>query len=303
MNGFLDLLSNPLTSLISGFLLGILGSFIFWWIQVHIAPKVSFREVITNIKAEETKSGYKDRIQFWNAGCRNIIDVEIFARLIIRGLDPDFPDNFSSYSIPLGYDRLPIILPETASEKALDKMKASPRHKVRLDVAEIEELKDPRFAEDIINKLRGKKEELRRYLEERKQHVEKKKKDISQGPALSMLNDLVLKEEVFLEKGLFPEIPSEKAEEEKRKAIRDLIERNPNLLAHLMTLGKDPNDAWLEITIFGYDAYSGTRKVFPKIYTRDKIKVGPFRQRDFKWYRLFLRRLCLPFIGQRGKAI
>lgn len=299
MNGLLDLLSNPLTSLIAGFLLGILGSFIFWSIQVHIAPKVRFGEVITKYRAEETKSGYKDRIQFWNNGCRNIIDVEIFARLIIRGLDPNFPDNFSSYSIPLGYDRLPIILPETASEKALDKIKVSRRHKVRLDVAEIEELKDPGFAEYIINNLRGKKEELYRYLEERKQHVEKKKKDISQGSALSMINDLVLKEEDFLEKGLFPEIPSEKAEEEKRKAIRDLIERNPNLLAHFMTLAvKD--QAWLEIAIFGYDEYSGTRKVFTKIYTRDKLKVGAFTKPDLKW--LFLRRLCLPFVGQGGKA-
>jgi len=52
------------------------------------------------------------------------------------------------------------------------------------------------------------------------------------------------------------------------------FEGNPNLLEHLMRLG---NGATLQVFIFGYDEFSGARKLFgPKVYKVTEIKHRRF---------------------------
>lgn len=55
----------------------------------------------------------------------------------------------------------------------------------------------------------------------------------------------------------------------------DFVEKDPDLLEHLMSVG---SEAFLEITVIGNDTSSNARKDFIKIYTLDDVRQRPFRK-------------------------
>ncbi len=75
----------------SGILIGVLGSLAYSIMLARIRPKVKFAKYISKRRArkDETLSGVKYLFQFWNAGWRDIIDIEISARLVVRGMNPN----------------------------------------------------------------------------------------------------------------------------------------------------------------------------------------------------------------------
>lgn len=179
-----------------GIPIGILCSLAAWWILFYIiVPKISFSLSISKTSTKETKSNFKYRIAFQNSGRRGIVDAEIYAKLRIDGLNPDFPKNSDFYSIPLGYDKIPKIVPQKGGSK----------HIIRLDVTKIDEL--------VLHTF----------------------------PYKSTLSN---------------------------------FEENPNLLEDLLSLGRNAN---LRISVFGFDAVSGTRKVFEsKLYQLNDVLHGRF---------------------------
>jgi hypothetical protein len=74
---------------------GVGASFAIWWLTFKVwAPNINFAKYISRLKTDENPSGYKYRFKFENTGRRNIIDVEVVARLRIKGLRPNFPNNW-----------------------------------------------------------------------------------------------------------------------------------------------------------------------------------------------------------------
>jgi hypothetical protein len=58
-----------------------------------------------------------------------------------------------------------------------------------------------------------------------------------------------------------------------------LLRENPNLLEHLLKLRRS---AFLEISIFGYDKFSGTRRLFVTTYELKDIKKADFYGNEHK---------------------
>lgn len=85
--------------LISGFLIGLLTSMMAWHILFHrIVPSLEFFPAIYKKRTDENPSGYKYRIKFRNTGRREVLDVELFAKLRIGGCCRVSP-NFGELSI------------------------------------------------------------------------------------------------------------------------------------------------------------------------------------------------------------
>lgn len=101
--------------LIVGIVLGIVTNFIAWAILFHyFIPKIRFSEQLSKVrikKTREDRSGYRFRVKIENAGRRRIIDIELTARLSVKGLRtksiwntlyiPLSPNGDSSYRIPM----------------------------------------------------------------------------------------------------------------------------------------------------------------------------------------------------------
>lgn len=190
-----------LLSILIGIPFGILSSLIAWWILFYIfVPKVQFSNFISKVRTDETKCGFKYRIAFHNSGRRNVIDAEVYVKLRIIGLKPEYPNNSNVFALPLGYNHIPKIRPE----------KRGIKHIIRLDVIKIDELTNSTFPDHI----------------------------------------------------------------------RQNFEENHKLLEDLMALGTDTT---LQIFIFGYDEFSGTRKVFEsKLYKASDIVCGRFARKSLQ---------------------
>lgn len=254
------IINIAVSSILVSLLVGILISFLWWWFLQRLAPRIEFYPYILKWEAAqgETPSGYKYRIQFWNAGSRDIVDVEIVARLKIKGLrhqqEEEEDQNVSLYSVPLGYDRLPVIVKKKTSDAALKENLDSRSHITRVDVHKIAEIEEyPDFFIEKLENAKDKSSQLKRLDEQ-----EGKK---------TIVKNLRLKEEEFI------------AELERHPA--DIFKRDAHLLEHLLSLGSDAQEMGLEITISGYDKFSGTKKSFRKLYQRKHILVQKKFQK--KW--------------------
>jgi hypothetical protein len=197
--------------LILGFILGIITNFVAWWILFHaIVPHIRFSTAISKTSFEATpddKSGYRYRVKFENAGTRSVIDVEVIARLRIKGLGRYPKTNWQVIDIPVENDRsisyrIPRIQPVRDGHI---------RHTVRFCINSVEE---------------------------------------------------------FCENPLYPE-PIRKKAENKTLLLEDLL--------------KSGSKATLRVYAFGYDEFSGTRKLFlSKEYTAEDILEGPFDSRGLE---------------------
>lgn len=191
-------MNEILISILIGLFIGILTNLIAWWILFHhIVPKIYFSHSISKIPTQEDKSGYKYRFKIQNLGKRPIIDVELIARIRLKGAG-DFPRNIRIVDIPLSKKaishRIPIIMSGDDTGKIL-----------KLFVNEVDEFRDLARYPDYI-KIKS--------------------------------NEKIL------------------------------------LLEDVLSIG---SEATLQIFAFGYDEFSGSRKVFiSKFYTVDDIKEGRF---------------------------
>ena len=93
-------MSEILISNLIGLFIGIVTSFLTWWILFHgIIPKIRFSEHISKLLSTDEKAGWKYRFKFVNCGRRALLDVQVVARLSIKGLHS--PDSWTTITIPL----------------------------------------------------------------------------------------------------------------------------------------------------------------------------------------------------------
>lgn len=234
----------------SGILTGVIGSVIFAFILARIRPRVKFAKYISKRRARkgETLSGVKYLIQFWNAGWRSIIDVEISAKLAIRGLDANYPRNFTYFTIPLGYEKWPRMKKRPIKERtrgllvmvklmARSGQRRSRReepsyHQTRLDLHRIQELQEPHYASFLYGKLQSK--------------------------------------------------PTIRQELDTSKIDEFNLTKDPKLLEHLLELGDSFDASYIEIYISGYDSFSGTKRLSTKKYKHKDILAKDFYGKDLR---------------------
>lgn len=156
---------------------------------------------IAKDETDETPSGWRYRVKMENAGSRDVVDLELFARLRIKGLKPDFPKNWEVLYPQLAYGRVPKFEATRRSKRRLA---------VRIRVCDVDE-----FSHNIL--------------------------------------------------------PS---------AIREKLRRGIATLEDIMSLG---SDSTLQVFAFGYDAFSGTRKVFESpLYHVQDIQEGVFARKSLE---------------------
>jgi hypothetical protein len=136
-----------------GFVLGIATNLLSWWILSHlIVPRISFSPQISKTRTHKTQgdqSGYKYRVKIENSGRRAAIDVEIIARLRVKGIGGFPKTNWHIVNIPLSTHgdksyRIPRILPV---KKGLAR-----RHTLRLLINEVEEFRTSLIYPEAIRK-------------------------------------------------------------------------------------------------------------------------------------------------------
>jgi len=193
-------MTEVLGSILIGLFIGVGTNLIAWWILFHyIVPKIHFSPSISKIPTKDNKLGYKYRIKIQNSGKRSIIDVELRARLKIKGI-LDNPQHWRLVGIPLSKNM-------------------------------------------IVNNF----------------PIIKPAKQKTSGFAIQIyINDV----DEFSELSIYPE------------DIRKKSKEGSLLLEDLLSIGSETN---LQIFVFGYDEFSGSRKYFESIfYTINDIKEGPF---------------------------
>jgi hypothetical protein len=98
--------------LIVGFLLGICGSLLCWFVVQHgIVPDIKFTDEISKIEDDKRASGNQYRFMFKNTGSRAAIDIELAAILRLKGLIESRPDSWISFNVSLDDTRIPEITP------------------------------------------------------------------------------------------------------------------------------------------------------------------------------------------------
>ena len=152
---------ETITSISIGFLFGIIASLLAWWFQSHlIVPNIQFSPFIGKIPSVENKSGYKYRIKLENSGKRSVIDIEIMARLRIKGVG-DFPNNWKVYYIPLGDLGITFRIPIMTRKKT-----KTSGHTITLDIHEVVEFKKLEKLERFPDNIKQKAKENTLLLED-----------------------------------------------------------------------------------------------------------------------------------------
>ena len=129
----------------SGFFVGVLTSILTWYVLSHwIVPSLEFFPHVYRSKTRENPSGCKYRVRFKNTGRRRILDLELFAKLRIRGLSTAGSTTWRAIYIPIDDARLPIVQSQRGTNK---------RIAVQLCVTEIDEVSRPAFPPEIQEKF------------------------------------------------------------------------------------------------------------------------------------------------------
>ena len=98
--------------LLLGIPIGVVGSLVAWWVLFHaLVPSVEISSVIAKTPFSQDPSGYRYRIKMMNAGRRAILDVELVARLRIKGLFPSLPSNWEVLYPKCSYEKIPRVEP------------------------------------------------------------------------------------------------------------------------------------------------------------------------------------------------
>jgi hypothetical protein len=110
----------PFRAELVSLVLGIISSFVAWGILFHyLVPELRFASRISKVdleKGEDSKAGHKYRFRFENAGQRKIIDIELIARVSIKGLQKDKVNARNTVYVPVSSDgglsyRIPSLRP------------------------------------------------------------------------------------------------------------------------------------------------------------------------------------------------
>ena len=194
-----------MVEILVGIVIGIATNLAAWWFLFHlIVPKLTFSVSISKIPApknENERSGFKYRIKIQNSGKRGVIDVDVMARLRIRGISNISKTNWHVINMPISSEGKVYKIPRILSIKN----KSAHTHTLKL----------------LINNV----PEIQHNL-------------------------------------IYP------------KKIRDKAKKHTLVLEDLLSLGTESN---IQIIAFGYDEFSGTRKIFvSKRYILNDIKVGSF---------------------------
>ena len=97
-------------ALFLGVPLGILASFAAWWIVTHwLVPAVEFSPHISRNEYSGNASGINHRVKFRNIGKREIIDLEVFAELRIKGLNSSLPGIVEIARLVIDDARMPFL--------------------------------------------------------------------------------------------------------------------------------------------------------------------------------------------------
>ncbi|MDQ6662328.1 MAG: hypothetical protein M3Z24_15360 [Chloroflexota bacterium] len=90
------------------FILGIASSIFFWLIFAFVlVPRIKFAPKISKLESKTSNSGYKYDIKMENSGYREIIDLQFYVRLRVKGLDVEYPDNYQVDYLPIRDKQLP----------------------------------------------------------------------------------------------------------------------------------------------------------------------------------------------------
>jgi len=101
-----------------GLITGLIASFIVWYVLYHcIVFSLEFFPKIYKSKTDEIQSGYKYRIRLRNNGRREILDLELFAKLRIRGLSRHKPSIWRAIYIPIDDPRIPRLTCQKGTRK------------------------------------------------------------------------------------------------------------------------------------------------------------------------------------------
>lgn len=130
---------------IIGIISGVVSSFLVWWILFHfITPLIRFSEKISKQSSSNSTTGWIYRIKFENAGRRGIVDVELYAKLSVRGLNPQRPRNLEITYLPVSFGgRIPLLQPVRFTHR---------RHLIRVDPNKAEEFKRKIYPNNIQRK-------------------------------------------------------------------------------------------------------------------------------------------------------
>lgn len=97
-------------ALFLGVPLGVLASFAAWWIVTHwLVPAVEFSPHISRNEYSGNASGINHRVKFKNIGKREIIDLEVFAELRVKGLNPSLPGTIEVARLVIDDARMPFM--------------------------------------------------------------------------------------------------------------------------------------------------------------------------------------------------
>ena len=93
-----------------GFIFGTIASMLAWYILFHqIVPKIDFFPNIYKQATNENPSGFRYLVRLRNTGRRDIIDVELFAKLRIKGIYKERRNAWKAIYIPIDDERIPKI--------------------------------------------------------------------------------------------------------------------------------------------------------------------------------------------------
>lgn len=187
MKDFTAIVASP----VFGFVLGVLSSLACWYLVSHLLrPNVRFSGYISETFLRQSGERIRHRIKMKNVGSRDIIDIKVLARVRIRGLRLERPNNISYL------DLFEIWVPYMQRKGSRV-----------LDICETSQL---RFKDD---------------------------------PRLAF-------------------------------AYQEWQERDPTMsLTSLLDMRQEAN---LEVLVFGYDSFSGARRMFRQSYNRNSFRRGSF---------------------------
>lgn len=94
--------------LLVGIPIGIATSLAAWYILFHIiAPRVEFLPSVFKAPAPETPSGWKYLVKFRNNGARDALDLELFAKVRIRGFATQRANSWRAIYVSIDDPRIP----------------------------------------------------------------------------------------------------------------------------------------------------------------------------------------------------
>ena len=111
-------ISGIMIELLSGYFIGVLTSIMAWYVLYHrIVSSLEFFPEIYKSQTDENQSGCKYRVRFQNNGSREILDLESFAKIIIKDLSKGNPSSWKAIYIPIDDPRIPRLTSQRGTNK------------------------------------------------------------------------------------------------------------------------------------------------------------------------------------------